>query len=270
MSSYYEPFFKRIYINHRKTSYNFASHFHDKMELAYCFSGTQKILIGDRVYTMTKGDAVLVFPNVVHEYIKTDDEYTESYSLVCESDFLSSILPEITSKRVADPLVPADKIPKDAAMGLKRLVNCQSEGELLGWSLIVLASLFKAVKLEPAKRREEHSLAPTLISYINNNFKKNLNIKTLASEFGYSSSYIAHVFYEQLKIPFRTYLGSVRSEYAGELILKTDKSLTEISYDCGYNSLNTFCRCFKNHYGMTPSEFKKIRKKEVLGKQEFI
>ena len=89
------------------------------------------------------------------------------------------------------------------------------------------------------------------------NFQKPLTITFLSNEFGYSSSYIAHIFYDQLKIPFRTYLGEVRSKYAAKLIETTAKTLTEIAFECGYNSLNTFCRCFKKHFSQTPSEYKK-------------
>ena len=37
------------------------------------------------------------------------------------------------------------------------------------------------------------------------------------------------------------------------------KSLTEIAFDNGFNSLNTFCRCFKKHFSCTPSEYKKSK-----------
>ena len=142
----------------------------------------------------------------------------------------------------------------------RKLTTAETEAEIAGWTYIVLSEIIKEDNLEPVKKLDDFSLAPTLVEYINRNFQKPLTIKFLSKEFGYSESYIAHIFCDRLKIPFRTYLGDVRSEYAANLIKTTGKSLTEIAYECGYENLNTFCRCFKKKFGATPSEY---RKKEM-------
>ena len=139
----------------------------------------------------------------------------------------------------------------------RKIVGAKKEAELAGWMYIVLSDIICEDNLVPLKKTEDFNLAPSLIEYINNNFQKPLTIKLLSAEFGYSKSYIAHIFCDRLKIPFRTYLGDVRSEYAANLMKTTGRNLTEIAYDSGYENLNTFCRCFKNRYGMTPSEYKK-------------
>ena len=246
-------------------SYSFDLHFQNKIEVAYCFSGLQKVRVGETVYNLHKGDAVFIFPNIVHEYIKSspkEDVQTETLSLMSETDFFASLLPELVTKRPLSPFISSENIDKDTARAFRKMIKSRDNNiELLGWSCIALSGIIKALKLVPVKETGHISLAPSIISYIDANFRKDLSIKSIALEFGYSSSYIAHIFYDQLKIPFRTYLGSVRCEFAKELILKSNKSLTEISYECGYNSINTFCRSFKKHCGKTPSQFKKDAKK---------
>ena len=69
MSAYFENRNSKIYISYNEKSYNYDSHFHSKTEIAYCFSGFQDVKVGNTVYTLQKGDAVIIFPNVVHEYI---------------------------------------------------------------------------------------------------------------------------------------------------------------------------------------------------------
>ncbi len=137
------------------------------------------------------------------------------------------------------------------------------EIELLGWLLVALSDIMEKQEFISIKGTDNLDLAPDLISFINENFQKPLTIRYLSKKFGYSTSYIAHIFCNQLKIPFRTYLGAVRSEYAASIINATNKSLTEIAYECGYNSLNTFCRCFKKHFSLTPSQYKKSLKKKI-------
>lgn len=257
MSTYFENGNTKIYINHKEESYNFDSHFHSKTEIAYCFSGFQDIKVGNAVYTLEKGDAVIIFPNVVHEYIKHNpNTETESISIICETDYLGGIFSDLLLKYPRSPFIKSHLIPNNSVFAFEKMKESADVSELVGWTFIALSGLIKNLDLLPLKKPNGVNLAPNLISYINANFQKPLTIKYLGKEFGYSSSYIAHVFYDQLKIPFRTYLGTVRSEYAANMICTTTKSLTEIAYDCGYNSLNTFCRCFKKHFGKTPSQYK--------------
>ena len=263
MHTYFENDLQKIYISHRMESYNYDPHFQNKIEIAYCFSGIQNVRVGETVYTLKKGDAVYISPNVVHEYIKCEDdcdENTEVISFMSETDFFASVLPELVTKSPESPFVPSEHIDQSTALAFRKMLSVTDKLELLGWGCIALSGIVRNLDMVPLKKLDGFNLAPSIVSYINSNFQKPLTIKSIAGEFGYSQSYIAHIFYEQLKIPFRTYLGSVRSEYAKDLILKTAKSLTEISYECGYNSLNTFCRCFKKRYGVTPSEIKKGKK----------
>lgn len=53
------------------------------------------------------------------------------------------------------------------------------------------------------------------------------------------------------------FIRSVRLQKAKELILTTDRTISEISYDVGFNDPSWFSRTFKQEFGISPSEFKK-------------
>ncbi len=246
----------KIYNVYYDCSHEFKPHFHSKVEIIYCFSGTQKIKLGETLYTLDAGDAALVFPGIVHEYISVKEAFgTECIVVVADADVFSGLMPFIISHRPKNPIVKVtSEIVKDA---FRKIVRAEKEAELAGWTYVVLSDIIAEENLIPVKNTEDFNLAPSLVEYIDNNFQKPLTIKFLSKEFGYSESYIAHIFCDRLKIPFRTYLGDVRSKYAANLIKTTRKSLTEIAYECGYENVNTFCRCFKRSYGVTPSAYKK-------------
>ena len=42
----------------------------------------------------------------------------------------------------------------------------------------------------------------------------------------------------------------------GELLLETNKSITDIAFECGFNSVSSFNRSFKKVKGISPREFK--------------
>ena len=53
------------------------------------------------------------------------------------------------------------------------------------------------------------------------------------------------------------FIRSIRLQKAKELILTTDRTISEISYDVGFNDPSWFSRTFKQEFGISPSEFKK-------------
>ena len=258
MYPYFENPHKHIFISYNRKTYHFPAHFHNNLEIVYCFSGAQSIKLGDRLYTLKKGDAMILFPNTVHEYREytgTMDEPTEVLSVICNNKLLAESVPDIVTKHAKNPFLPTTKVSENAAFAFERILSADNDIALLGWTFVALSDLLKELALSPLDQNME--LPSKVIAYIDTNFKEDLTIHHLAKVFGYHPSYIAHLFCNQLKIPFRTYLGAVRSEYAASQIRTTQKSLTEIAYESGYRSLNTFCRCFKKHFSQTPSQYKK-------------
>ena len=258
MYSYYENPKDLIFISYTKKTYNFSSHFHNNLEIVFCFSGAQTIKIGENVYHLKKGDAAIIFPNTVHEYIECNDktdEPTEVLAIILDNKLIADGIAGIMTKYPTNPFIKSELVSENAIYAFKMITKVKDKIALLGWTYIALSEILKVVQLVSLDNNLD--LAPKIVEYIDKNFKEDLNISHLAKVFGYSSSYIAHIFCDQLKIPFRTYLGAVRSEYAATQIKTTRRSLTQIASDSGYVSLNTFCRCFKKHFSMTPSQYRK-------------
>lgn len=257
---YFEPQPQKIFIGHYKDSYSFQSHFHDFVEITYCFRGKQPVKIGETMINLTEGEAIVIFPNVVHEYIRcntSDAQNTESVSVMCNLNFLSETFPEISTSLPVNPHIRAEFIPETVPLACRKIISASCSAEQIGWAYIILSGLIKNFEYKKAVKYTDISLPHIITSYINENFAEPLSINYIAKKFGYSPSYIAHLFCNQLKIPFKKYLNSVRCDFAQSQIKTTKKSITEIAHQAGYNSINTFCRCFKNHTGKTPSEFKK-------------
>ena len=56
---------------------------------------------------------------------------------------------------------------------------------------------------------------------------------------------------------FRDFLNVYRLESAVRLMDETDKKLVEIAYASGFQSLRTLNLCFRLHFGLSPSEYRK-------------
>ena len=56
---------------------------------------------------------------------------------------------------------------------------------------------------------------------------------------------------------FGKFLNNMRIEKAMTLLSASDKTVTEIAYECGFGSLRSFNRVFMAFAGKTPTAFKK-------------
>lgn len=55
-----------------------------------------------------------------------------------------------------------------------------------------------------------------------------------------------------------SYIKSQRLERAAELLLASDKRITDIAYDCGFNDLASFTKSFHDKYKVTPTNYRLI------------
>ncbi|MDO5310899.1 MAG: AraC family transcriptional regulator, partial [Clostridia bacterium] len=53
------------------------------------------------------------------------------------------------------------------------------------------------------------------------------------------------------------YINTLRLNYAANLLTNTNYTLTDIYLECGFNSPSYFSSSFKNHYGLSPYEYRK-------------
>ncbi|MCI9597832.1 MAG: AraC family transcriptional regulator [Firmicutes bacterium] len=72
-----------------------------------------------------------------------------------------------------------------------------------------------------------------------------------------SSFYLSHLIKENLGFNFQNFVNVIRLEFAEKRLVFTNDTLTRISQDCGFSSLNYFNKCFSAWYGKTPAQYRK-------------
>ncbi len=258
MKSYLEKHFESLNVSRRDNLYDYASAMHQHLEICYVLSGRQKITIGETQYCLEEGDAAFIFSNVPHSYQKASEQESDSTQIlliVFEIHFLRSQIPDIENYIITNPYIPKSLILPDTKMAFERIEGARNFVEEKAWLYLILSNFLPEVGL--VRKSSADELAGSLVSYIEDNFYEPLTIEHLAKKFSYHPSYISHLFSDRLDIPFRTYLISVRCSHAVYLLKNTDKSITEIALQCGFNSVNTLGRCFRKVFGVSPSKFRK-------------
>lgn len=85
-----------------------------------------------------------------------------------------------------------------------------------------------------------------------------LSLDDLAAVACMSPYHFNRVFRQSTGIPPGQFLSALRLEAAKRLLLTTDKSVTEICFEVGYNSLGTFTSRFNLLVGLPPGQFRHL------------
>lgn len=101
-----------------------------------------------------------------------------------------------------------------------------------------------------------------IVNFIENNYSRQLTLPEIASQFGISESSLTKKIKIFTNMTFKEYLTKTRIEEAKSLLISSEKSITEIAYECGYNNSNFFGDVFKKAVGMSPSSYRKMLTKQ--------
>lgn len=94
------------------------------------------------------------------------------------------------------------------------------------------------------------------LDYMNVHMKENIKISDIAAYIGIDRSYLSNIFKNTLEISPQEYLLTLRMNHAAELLKNTDKKVSTIASEVGYNNPLTFTRMFKQVNGMSPTEWR--------------
>jgi len=96
-----------------------------------------------------------------------------------------------------------------------------------------------------------------ILKHIHHHIDQNLTLNNIANEFGYSVRSLSRLFQNNMDTSFLQYVKLTRIVKSMEMLLQTDLSVSEIAYNCGYNSLSAFSYTFQQVVKKSPLEFRK-------------
>lgn len=96
------------------------------------------------------------------------------------------------------------------------------------------------------------------INHIQNNYKSKISLNELSLKACMSPYYFSRMFKKETGYSPYEYVTTIRLNHAKNLLKTTNLLIKEIAFMIGFNSESNFVTCFKEHVGLTPSEFRKI------------
>lgn len=117
-----------------------------------------------------------------------------------------------------------------------------------------------------SKKGEDNPQVNLLIEKLSspNNFYKSLNELINESKIFYERTYFSRIFKQQVGCSMVSYFISSKLRYSISLIKFTNLSIAEIALQSGFNNVTYFNKIFKDTYNVSPSEYRKAYKNNIL------
>lgn len=96
-----------------------------------------------------------------------------------------------------------------------------------------------------------------VIRYTQDNFRRDLSAREVASVIGLDAHYFSHQFRQVFGRRFTDYVHELRLRYATQLLVTTDHTVEHVAADAGFGSLNHFYTVFKRTYHVSPHMYRK-------------
>jgi len=93
--------------------------------------------------------------------------------------------------------------------------------------------------------------------FIEQHYADEIRLSTAAQQAGFSEGHLSRLFVSQVGVSFSEYLMNVRLRHVKELLIQTDRTISEIAMQTGFSNSDYLSSCFHKHEGMTPSAFRR-------------
>ncbi|MBO4687250.1 MAG: AraC family transcriptional regulator [Clostridiales bacterium] len=263
----------RIWYNNQYKSY--APHKHEALEICIPIENEYKYIINGKSVNLNPGDILFIPPHMMHEIECENDGCRFIYLFVI--DFLMGLFDfSFLSEFFKEPrIINESTYPTiygkvyETFMGINdqyflyenMVLELPIYSRLMNiFSLLVTTNpQFNPIHLEDSKSKSKYVKFKSLINHINAHFMDEITLEWAADYVGFSKFHFSRLFKEYTDVTFYEFLLHRRMQAAKVLLTDTDKTVTEIAFQSGFNNLTSFTRCFKNATGMTPSQYRAAR-----------
>ncbi|WP_379145838.1 helix-turn-helix domain-containing protein [Paenibacillus sp. sgz500992] len=143
---------------------------------------------------------------------------------------------------------------------LKGLEEAESIDEVKSILFEYLTDLFRTY-VSVSETKSYRAMVNEMKNYIEENFANpDLSLKHLSDRFQVSGKYASYLFKTEFKMKFVDFVTELRMKEAEQLLLETEYSLQDIALQVGYANAITFGRVFKRVAGITPGDYRSLKR----------
>ncbi len=252
-------------------------HWHDEYEIYIIDKGGAIFYTDDKQTKLYENDIVFINKGCTHGAYRNDKLDCNFTAIVFSEDFIASYNDDIitrlyhqifTTKNLSSIFITT------ISKGQAKIIDLINELKILfdkrpfGFQILVKAKLLEIIgiilimsnqdEISHSSISNNQSFIKCVTTYIQDNYSRNITIEDISKNSNMSKGHFERTFKKHFKMTPFEYLIHYRITKSLELLSNTDKTISEISLETGFNSFSYFSKCFKNIMNTTPRKYRKL------------
>lgn len=259
-------------------------HFHEEYELVTIDKSKGTKFIGDKVSEFEEGELMLIGPRIPHffrnnsEYYKKDGELEASSIFIHFTDnFLGNTFFDLPEMKLVHKLLDHSKLALQIHGQIREYIimklhqmQTETAAQRVVSLLDILVRLSESNEMSPvlSLQYDEHSHYDNIkdrdasrlnmvFEYILNNFHRELYVHEVAEMLHMSTASFSRYFKHHTRKTFSDHVTEIRISHACKLLMMDGQSISQVSFDSGFENLSNFYKHFRKITGMVPKEYKR-------------
>ena len=266
-----------------------AWHWHEEIQFDYVVKGTILVQIGTNEFVLQPGESIFINTGMLHRLVPVDETHHELLSVEPGTQVIDSF---VCSWRLAE----SDRLSRAYRECVEPLISAKVDGFLLNneesqllwkmaeayrarrtgyemavkghlcflWVGLVEKGNSIARQILPKEERDLERIKEAM-TYMQQNFSGKVRLEDVADSLAISKSELCRCFRRVLRVSPMEYLIQFRLEEAGRQLVSTDKSVTQIALETGFDSPSHLGRFFLKSFGCTPRQYRGEKNAKVYG-----
>jgi len=244
-------------------------HHHIEYELFYLESGNITFGIEEEEIELSAGDIIFIQPDVDHFVKKVPGNKYHYYAIVFDAEVLGpkgdKMRSVFESIRIYRYLALNENILNKIVQAANANQNNEFGNEFLLKSVLydVISHVINTKQYveigQTASGSNGKSLSciDVVLSYIADHYRENISLDDVMAVSSYSKSHFIRLFKRYVGVNVTNYINQYRVEKACLDLIYTNKNITEVATENGFNTVQYFSKTFKDYMKCTPKQYQK-------------
>lgn len=251
-------------------------HWHEQMEFAYVEKGQVYLGVNSDKILVKTGEALFVNKEILHACWCEEGDSCTLESIVFKSELLGA-RDSIFYRNYMQHLIENSDYPyfifrpdekwQEEVLNLHKHIWKAATNEEFGYEFSVrsdmskiMLALMKHMSKKPKELSEKamrtERRMKTMLNYIADHYGDDMKNSDIAQSATISESECVRCFRDSVGISPMKYVKQFRIQNAAELLIETNRSISDIASQCGFQDISYFTKSFREAKGKTPKEYR--------------
>lgn len=251
-------------------------HWHEELQFCCVTRGAVTFSVNENTYELHTGDGIFINSGYLHMARPLGDPDSTYICLDIHPRLLCGFAGSVLEQKYVlpaldDPALVCLPLYRDtpwqaALLQHIREIYGESEQKQPGWELFITARLYEIFGAvlrhrpvaSPVRRwSQANAVAQKILGYLTDHYGEKITLAQVAGAASYTESECCRIFKRFTGETIFSYLRELRLEHSIRLLTTTDQSISEIAYNCGFQSPSYYIEAFGRQFGCTPGEYRK-------------